>query len=217
MTPIKILIADDQRLFAESLKRAIEVSADDIKVIKIVDNGRDALEAVKRHSCDIVLMDVRMPVLNGVDATKLILQARPETKIIVLTTFDDDDYIFEAITHGAKGYALKNVSPSTILSFIRTVHAGGTVMSPEVAAKLAQHKLGRRHPEWYESFQPREKEVLRYLCAGKDNAEIAEIVHIGRQTVKNYISSIYAKMGVRNRIEALKLAYESGIYQEPVG
>jgi DNA-binding NarL/FixJ family response regulator len=212
MKTVRLLIVDDQELFAESLKQAIEVNTDEMVVVAIARNGREALEILETRTCDVVLMDVRMPEMDGVQATKRIAAVAPEVKVIVLTTFDDDDYIMEAISHGAKGYVLKNISPTRIISFIKTVMQGGTVMSPEVASKLAQPRDKPHQPAWYAALQQREREVLKLLCDGKDNGEIADIMHIGHQTVKNYISSIYAKMGVHNRMEAFRLASQSGIH-----
>ena len=212
MGPSNILIADDQELFAESLKQAIEVNTDEIHVIDIAANGIEVLRILESCSCDVVLLDIRMPGMDGVQATKEITEKYPNIKIIILTTFDDDDYILEVIGHGAKGYVLKNISPANIISFIKTVFCGGTVMSPEVASKLASFRNATREHAWYSALQSREKEILKLLCEGKDNFDIAELLHLGHQTVKNYVSSIYTKMGVHSRIEAFKLASDSGVF-----
>jgi DNA-binding NarL/FixJ family response regulator len=220
---IKVLIVDDQELFAAGLRIILEESGrDSIRVSGIATNGKEAIQMVDSHQPDVILMDVRMPVMDGVEATKIIHQRYPEKKILVLTTFDDDQYVFDALSNGALGYILKNIRPDELITSIKAVNDGNFFVSQTVGYKLVQQATeGMKHSEGrlmeyhgelnflhscFEDLSNRETEILQLLLQDLDNREIAERLFIAEQTVRNYISSIYAKIGVSDRIHAKKLA-----------
>ncbi len=211
---IRVMLVDDQRLFIESLKIVLENLNREIRVVGIAENGEEAIRQYEEMDPQIILMDVRMPVMDGVAAGRAIKKKSPEIKIIMLTTFEDDDYVTEAMTAGAEGYMLKNIDPPMLVSAINAVAAGSILISPRVAGNLIHHvyenekdafrKSNRERPEWYGDLSPREKQILRYMLQERTNGEIAEIIHVGDQTIRNYISTIYSKLNVPNRREALE-------------
>lgn len=213
MKSLRIMIVDDQVLFAESLKRVIENDIPDFSVVRIAHNGSEALAHIQNNAApDLILMDVRMPEMNGVEATKAIKEAFPHVKIIMLTTFDDDEYVHQAVKYGASGYLLKDISPADLILSIRAVMTGSVLLSPSVVSKLVDLRADKETGALQDggnaflSLNKREKEVFAQLSKGLDNREIAEALFLGQQTVKNYISSIYAKLNVRNRMQAMYLA-----------
>ena len=211
---IRLMLVDDQRLFLESLKIVLENQNEDIKVVGIAENGDDALKNYEGMDPQIILMDVRMPVMDGVAAVRAIKKRSPHVKIIMLTTFEDDDYVKEAMTAGAEGYMLKNIDPPMLVSSIKAVAAGSILISPKVAGSLINHvyeneedafrSSNREKPLWYGELSPREKQILRYMLRELTNGEIADMIHVGDQTIRNYISTIYSKLDVPNRKEALE-------------
>ncbi len=223
MERIKVLIADDQRLFAHGIEIILRSHArDEIAVAGIAENGRQAVRMAERLQPDVILMDVRMPVMDGTEATRRIHAAHPNIKILVLTTFDDDDYVFSALDAGAIGYVLKNVKPEQLVTAIRAVHAGDYFVSPAVGYKLVQRAqegvqnerrdASRHHGELnfiqskFESLTRREAEILHLLLRDFDNREIAEQLFIAEQTVRNHVSVIYTKLGVGDRTHAKRAA-----------
>ena len=172
---------------------------------------------------DVILMDVRMRKMNGVEATKRIMEQFPETRILMLTTFDDDEYVIEALKYGAVGYLLKDMPPSELITAVRAVYEGGVLISPRVAAKLVEKLVQQtenqtpaqaaetKEPAWVKELSSREKEILKLLAKGLDNEEIARTLHIAKQTVKNYVSVIYGKLGVRDRVQASLAAIQAGL------
>ena len=223
MERIKVLIVDDQRLFAHGIEIILRSHArDEIAVAGIAENGRQAVRLAERLRPDVILMDVRMPVMDGTEATRRIHAAHPEIKILVLTTFDDDDYVFSALDAGAIGYVLKNVKPAQLVTAIRAVHAGDYFVSPAVGYKLVQRAqegvqvsrrdAARHHGELnfiqsrFESLTRREAEILHLLLRDFDNREIAERLFIAEQTVRNHVSVIYTKLGVGDRTHAKRAA-----------
>ncbi len=223
MNKIRLLLVDDQVLFVESLKRLIEITIKDILVVGIAPNGKVALEMTAAEKPDLILMDIRMPEMDGVKSTQLIKEKFPQVKILILTTFEDDEYIVEAFRYGAVGYLLKDVPPNDLISAIRQVYRGGVSVSPKMATKLAEklfqvnqevkaHELGstNAHP-WVKELSGREKEILCLLGKGYNNKEIAQRLFIAEQTVKNSISIIYLKIGARDRIQAARIASEAGL------
>lgn len=224
MEKIKIVLVDDQTLFVESLKTVLETRTDDLQVVGVANDGKRAVEVVAETSPDIVLMDVRMPLMNGVESTKLIKERFPDMRVLMLTTFDDDQYVVEALRLGAVGYLLKNMPPAELISAIRAVYEGGVLISPQVANKLlglitnAQSKVeelpeNNRDHSLVNQLSSREKEILRLMAEGLDNKEIAAKLYIAEQTVKNYVSVIYSKLGVRDRVQASRMVLESGFKQ----
>jgi len=211
---LRVILVDDQILFAESLKNILEMRTEDIRVVGLAYNGQQAIELVKRKRVDVVLMDVRMPVLDGVEATRRILLDHPETRVIMLTTFDDDEYVHEALQYGAVGYLLKTIPPAELITSIRAVKHGTIQISPSVAKKLLdsfQPNPENRGPEWLKGLSAREREVLKLLSKGLSNRQIAERLFIAEQTVKNHLSVIYSKMDVHHRTEAILKAKEHGV------
>jgi len=227
MDKIRVLLVDDHVLFVESLRTVIDTRARDIAVLGIALNGEDAIRMTAELSPDIILMDIRMPGMSGVECTRIIKERHPGVQIMMLTTFDDDAYILQALGHGAVGYLLKDADPRFLISAIRSVHRGGVLIAPQVAKKLlgkiAAHGPGEepRQPadtaeagarrSALDSLSRREHEVLIHLSKGLANREIADALFIAEQTVKNHVSEIYAKLGVHDRTQALRLALEAGI------
>lgn len=216
MNKIRVMLVDDQVLFVNSLKDVIEMRTDDIEVVGIALNGMQALELAEKANPKIVLMDVRMPGMDGVEACKKITERFPEIKIMMLTTFDDDEYVYDAIGVGAIGYLLKNIPPSELIDAIRAIHTGIVQLSSSVMKKLA---AGRIHPgegkssldigaiksvpKWFDELTRREKDILSLLVDGKNNREVADELYIAEQTVKNHLSVIYSKLQTRDRLQAL--------------
>jgi DNA-binding NarL/FixJ family response regulator len=212
MTRLRVLLADDQELFVESLRTVIERSAEDIEVVGVARNGAEAVEAMKGPGADLVVMDVRMPVMDGVEAARLILERDPSARIMMLTTFEDDEYVKEALEHGAVGYLLKDIPPAELLASIRAVASGAFLMAPSVAKNLLKRAYLKAEgedaplPEWYEELSRREREILDLLAGGCSNKEIASALFIAEQTVRNHISAIYDKMGAEDRSQAIRMA-----------
>ena len=216
---IRVLLVDDQLLFVENLRIVIDTQADDLEVVGVAVSGTDGIKKAKELRPDVVLLDVRMPDITGVEATGLIKQAVPETRVLMLTTFDDDDYVFQSIERGASGYLLKNMNPQRLFSSIRAVMDGSVLVSPSVAQKLfvksraeaAKEGAGDR-PTWLAELGSSERRVLVRLVKGLSNREIADDVHLSEKTVKNYVSSIYAKIGAPDRFAAMRIAKAAVAY-----
>jgi len=221
MEPIRILIVDDQRLMREGLRTLLELESD-LKVAGEAEDGQAALEQYEAIDPDVVLMDIRMPRLDGVEATRRLRQRWPEARVIILTTFDDDAYVFDGLRAGALGYMLKDVSGQELAEAVRTVAAGGALIEPSVARKvlaefsrLAQpDRPAPTHPaldHLPEPLSEREQEVLRLLALGANNRQIAGKLFLAEGTVKNYVSTILDKLGVQDRTQAALRARELGL------
>lgn len=222
MEKIRLILADDQALFVESLRTVLTTRAKDLVVAGVAADGLEAVRLVAREKPDVVLMDVRMPVMDGVESTRAIKEKHPRTRVLMLTTFDDDEYVVEALRLGAAGYLLKDMPPAELIAAVRAVHKGGILISPKVAARLVEKLTGPAEapreggrdgaspPPWLSELSGREKEILRLLAKGMDNREIAERLFIAEQTVKNHVSLIYSKMGARDRVQASLMAIEAG-------
>lgn len=210
MYNIRILIADDQILFAESLKTVIEIRGHSIKVVAIALNGKEAVKMAEIHSPDVILMDIRMPEMDGVQATKIIKDKFPHIKILILTTFDGDEYIYDALKNGATGYLLKSTQPSELISTIYNTKNDMVIISPMVAKKLAYKfndsiKIQKNIPVWFLELSKREKQVLKLISNGLNNKLIAEQLYIAEQTVKNHVSIIYSKLDTHDRKTTIEL------------
>jgi DNA-binding NarL/FixJ family response regulator len=209
MNGIKILLADDQTIIRDGLRALLETHAD-IKVIGEAGNGKEAFEKATALHPDVVLMDIRMPDTDGVEATRLIKKEYPDTVVIVLTTFDDDDYIIKAMTYGASGYLLKDISSDKLIEAIHDGLSGNIILPGRVAAKITSRlnqnisSATASSPDVTpEDFTEREKEIIKLLIQGKSNREIAETLYLSVGTVKNYISQIYLKINVSDRTNAV--------------
>lgn len=210
MVKIKVLLADDQELILESLHIVLSME-EDLEIVGLAKNGEEAIKGCEQFMPDIVLMDVNMPVMDGVAATALIKERIPATKIIMLTSYKEVEYVLAALSYGAEGYLLKAIHPRDLAAGIRVVQAGGTLISQEMASKMIKN-MNNATPEKKNEFglTAREIEVLHKLAAGLRNKEIAEVLYLSEGTVKNYISMIYSKLNVKGRREAARKARDSG-------
>ena len=204
-------MAEDQSLFAESLKTLLEIYTDDIEIVHIAVNGEEAVEAAARLKPDVILMDVKMPIMDGVEAVKKIIDSDASARIVMLSTFNEADYVNRALEFGAVGYLLKDITPTGLAASIRAVTEGVTQISPGIARKLVDRKFESISVEsgkfkWFENLTLREREVFKLVAKGCDNQEIANELHIAYQTVRNYVSSIYSKLNVQDRFQIIKHA-----------
>jgi len=213
MEKIRLLIVDDQILFLESLSTFLRNYAADIEVVGLARNGSEALEKAAALHPDIVLMDVHMPVMDGVEATGKLIASQPGIRILILSTYDVDDYVRRALKLGAAGYLLKDISPTELIASIRALKAGAVQISPQVVAKLMSSVLSEEPSaereirlEWLDSLTRREREVFTLIARGCDNAQIAEELHMAEHTVRNHVSVIYSKLGVQDRFQIIQLA-----------
>jgi len=210
MNRIRLLIADDQTLMRDGLKTIFDLE-EDIDVVGTAENGEQALEMTERLKPDVVLMDIRMPVMDGVECTRLIKKRFPEVLVVVLTTFDDDEYIIQALNYGASGYLLKDMPGDRLIQAVRDAVSGNLMMPAQVAAKLACRLSDlsgslRGKVSWAgraQKLSTRELEIARLMIQGASNREIADILCLTEGTVKNYISSIYGKFGINDRLQVI--------------
>jgi DNA-binding NarL/FixJ family response regulator len=212
---IKVLVVDDEVLLRAAFSSLIEAE-DDLEVVGAAANGQQAAELAEKLMPDVVVMDVRMPVLDGIEATRRITRDRPGSRVLILTTFDLDEYVFEALRAGASGFALKSRPPEELLSGIRTVAAGEALLAPNVTRRLIGHFTGRttataKTPWGLDELTEREREVLALVARGLSNAELAGALHVSLPTAKTHVSRILTKLGARDRTQLVILAYESGI------
>lgn len=210
---IKVLICDDQDLVCEGLKGILSTDPE-LKLVGIARDGADALDLIPACHPDLVLMDLKMPVMNGVQATRQIRQKYPQVEVLVLTTYDADEWVFDAIRAGARGYLLKDTPRDRLIAAIKEAAAGKTPVDPSVAGKLFAHVTQQTTaPDTTITSQlsEREKEVLGLLGKGLTNAEIAARIYLSEGTVRNYVSSIFEKLGVEDRTQAAILAIRCGL------
>lgn len=206
---IRILLVDDQHIIRQGLKSLLESNAD-MQVIGEAENGQRAIEQISALQPDIVLMDIRMPIMDGVAATGAIAQHYPQTKVLVLTTFDDDEYVSQAMRLGAKGYLLKDTEPDELAMAIRSIHKGHTQLGPglfEKAMMSAPPAAVTVIPPELAQLTPRELEVLRLIASGANNREIAQALFLSENTVKNYVTNILSRLNLRDRTQAALLAH----------
>lgn len=215
-TPITILIVDDQALFREGLRTLLSVQRD-FEVIGEAANGEEALREARKKRPAVVLMDLQMPVLDGVAATRQLRSAQPDTKVIVLTTFDDDDYVFEGLRAGAVGYLLKDAPSEKLVEAIRAAARGESFLQPSVASKVIAEftrltdKRAQPNRLLVEPLSSRELEILSLIAKGDSNKEIAAALLIAEGTVKNHVTSILGKLAVRDRTQAALKGLELGL------
>ncbi|KLN34321.1 LuxR family transcriptional regulator [Cellulosimicrobium funkei] len=215
-----VLLVDDQALLRMGFRLVIE-SEPDLEVVGEASDGRVALDQVAALAPDVVVMDVRMPGMDGIEATRRVVAEHPRTRVLVLTTFDVDEYAFAALRSGASGFLLKNARPHDLVEAIRTVAAGSSVVAPRVLRRMldlfAPHLPAGEQPTddgldpRLRSLTPRELDVLRCVAEGLSNAEIAERLVLSSTTVKTHVGNLLAKLGVRDRVQAVIVAYESGL------
>jgi DNA-binding NarL/FixJ family response regulator len=212
---IRVLVADDDDLMRAGL-RAVLSSDATLDVVGEAGDGRAAVEAARRLRPDVVLMDVRMPDVDGIEATRALAEALPEARVLILTTFEDDEYIFGALDAGASGFLLKRTQPERLIAAIHTVAAGDSLLSPSVTRRVIDRATqgpgvdpaaGRRLRE----LTPRERDVLELCARGLSNSEIAAELVVEESTVKTHVKRILAKLGLRDRVQAVILAYEAGL------
>ncbi len=223
MKEIAVLVVDDQRLVREGIASLLALQ-EGIRVTGTAENGREALIAARKDSPDVVLMDIRMPILDGIAATKRLIEEQPETRILMLTTFDDEEYIMKSLKAGAIGYIMKDIPIDDLAQAIRTAIGGSGVLSPGVLGSIVSQLNqegsphipgnGGNNQAIWNSLNPKEQEILKCLALGRTNREIAEDVCLTEGTVKNYISSILTALDLRDRTQAALMALKNGWVRE---
>jgi DNA-binding NarL/FixJ family response regulator len=211
---IRLLLVDDQALVRSGFRMILE-AREDLEVVGEAETGVAAVEQALRLDPDVVLMDVRMPEMDGVEATRRLAAAGSRAKVLILTTFDLDEYVYEAIRAGASGFLLKDVQPAQLVDAVRIVAGGEALLAPTVTRRLldrfARELPDREPPPALDSLTSRELEILRLLAGGLSNAELAERLVVSEATVKTHVSSVLRKLGVRDRVQAVVIAYDAGL------
>ena len=213
---IRVLVVDDDHLMRTGLAMIIEQTSD-ISVVGEAENGREAVLAVRRERPDIVLMDVRMPVVDGIEATREIVSLPDPPRVLILTTFELDEYVFNALEAGASGFLLKRTPPEQLIEGIRTVAAGDALLSPSVTRRLiaefAKRPVEREIDPRLAELTQREREVLVAMASGMSNTELAEELFISENTVKTHVRRVLTKLGARDRVSAVVMAYQGGLME----
>jgi DNA-binding NarL/FixJ family response regulator len=218
---ITTFIADDQAMVRQGFGALLSAQPD-ISVVGDAANGRDAVRQVASLAPDVVLMDVRMPELNGLDAAREILARGTGTKVLMLTTFDIDDYVYAALRAGASGFLLKDAPADELVRAVRVVAAGDALLAPSITRRMiadlvSRHAAPRRSVDELARLTPRETEVLELLARGMSNAEIAAVLFVSEETVKTHVGKVFAKLGLRDRAQAVVMAYETGLVSPSAG
>lgn len=215
MKPVRILVVDDQVLFREALVRLLS-SQEDFSVVGQASNGKEALDKVKQLTPDMVLMDLRMPVMDGLEATKLLRESHPDVRIVILTVSDAESDVFDALKNGAVGYLVKSMRAETLFQKVRDISQGEIALSPLLASKVLEEfgRLKRREEKTYGGLSEREREVLKMVVEGKSNKDIGEALVIAESTVKRHLHNILHKLHVRNRAEAAAYSVRTGLINE---
>lgn len=219
--PIRVALVDDQDLIRAGFRMILAVE-DGIEVVAESADGGAAIAAARDHRPDIVLMDVQMPVMDGIEATSRIVAELPETKVVILTTFDSDEYLFESLQAGASGFLLKNSDPDDLVSAIRSVFDGHALLAPEVTSRVISRFARAPGPVMRDDnriadLTERERDVLVLMARGLSNSEIAADLVLGEATVKTHVSRVLMKLDVRDRVQAVVTAYESGLVAPNAG
>jgi DNA-binding NarL/FixJ family response regulator len=212
---IAVVIADDQELVREGLRMMLEAETD-IEVVAEAGDGNEALAAARTHDPDVLLMDVRMPELDGLEATERLVRSGARARILVLTTFDLDEYVYRAMKGGASGFLLKDATREQLAGAVRTVAAGDSLLAPAITQRLIEDFCRRPPPSAAppaaaQDLSPRELDVFRLVAEGLSNAEIAERLVLSEATIKSHVARILGKLELRDRVQAVVLAYESGL------
>jgi len=213
---IRVLVADDQSMVRAGFRMLLG-GEEDIDVVAEAQNGLEAVEKAARFNPTVVLMDIRMPELDGLEATRRILAADPAARVLILTTFDLDEYIYEALSAGASGFVLKDDPPEQLIAAIRTVAAGDALLSPAVTRRVIDEftqRPRREAPKGLDELTDRELEIFRLIARGLSNAEIGKKLFIGETTVKTHVTHLFQKLGLRDRVQAVVLAYRSGLVED---
>jgi len=214
-TPITVLVADDQRLVRSGLRAILEAEPD-IRVVAEAGDGRQAVDLVGRHHPAVALLDIRMPDLDGLHAAREVIARHPGTRVVILTTFDADDYVYEALRAGASGFLLKDAPSDQLVTAIRCASVGDALIDPTVTRRLISRfatavRPSTKSPERLRSLTPRELDVLRLVARGLSNNEIARELVVEENTVKTHVSRILTKLQLRDRVQAVVVAYETGL------
>lgn len=212
---IRVLVADDQSLVRAGFRMLLG-GEEDIEVVAEASNGLDAVEKAARFAPTVVLMDIRMPELDGLEATRRIVAADSTARVLVLTTFDLDEYVYEALRAGASGFVLKDDPPEQLLAAIRTVAAGDALLSPAVTKRVIRQFVRAPRPApppELDDLSERERDVFRLVARGRSNAEIGQELFIGETTVKTHVTHIFQKLGLRDRVQAVVLAHQAGLFE----
>jgi DNA-binding NarL/FixJ family response regulator len=213
---IRVLIADDQSMVRAGLRMLLS-GEEDIEVVAEAGNGLEAVDKAGRFDPTVVLMDIRMPELDGLEATRRILAADPAARVLVLTTFDLDEYVYEALRAGASGFVLKDDPPEQLIAAVHTVAAGEALLSPGITRRVIREftRMPRpTPPPELEELSAREREVFHLIALGRSNAEIGRELFIEETTVKTHVTHILQKLGLRDRVQAVVLAYQSGLVDQ---
>jgi DNA-binding NarL/FixJ family response regulator len=211
---IRVVVADDQPLVRSGFRMILE-ERDDLELVGEAQDGLEAVALVRELDPDVILMDVRMPKLDGVEATRRLVDANTRARILILTTFDLDEYVYAAIRAGASGFLLKDVQPAELVDAIRVVAAGNSLFGPAATERLVERFGQQRDPSAptrsLDDLTQREREILRLLATGLSNAELATALHLSETTVKTHVSAILRKLAVRDRVQAVIAAYDAGL------
>jgi len=214
MSVVRVVVVDDQDMVRAGFAALLNAQ-DGIEVVGQAADGAAALDVCAATTPDVVLMDVRMPVLDGVEATTRLLAEPTPTRVVMLTTFDIDDYVYAALRAGASGFLLKHATPEDLVAAVRVVAAGESLLAPAVTSRLIAHFARQptlvSTPPTLEALTPREREVLVLVARGRSNTEIAGDLVVAEQTVKTHVSRIFLKLGIRDRAQAVMVAYETGL------
>ena len=212
---IRIVIADDHSLVRGGFRVMLE-SEPDLRVVAEASDGRDAVEAVRRAKPDVVLMDIRMPQMDGIEATREIVAMGGDTRVLVVTTFDLDEYVFAALRAGAAGFLLKEANPAQLAEAVRTVAAGDSLLAPRVTTRLLEHFVDGPRPDdalvsSLDELTDRERDVLHLIARGMSNSEIGRELFLSEATIKTHVTRVLSKLGLKSRTQAVVVAYESGL------
>jgi DNA-binding NarL/FixJ family response regulator len=212
---IRVLVADDQSMVRAGFRMLLG-GEEDIEVVAEASNGLEAVSKAARFEPTLILMDIRMPELDGLEATRRILASDPDARVLILTTFDLDEYIYEALSAGASGFVLKDEPPERLIAAIRTVAAGDALLSPTVTKRVIGEFARFTRPEppdGFDELTPRERDILRLVADGLSNAEIGQELYISETTVKTHVTHILQKLDLRDRVQVVVLAHQSRLFE----